>query len=96
MAAMRSAGDDSFMLRIRATGGAITPGLLGKIASVSAHFGADSLHTVTRQEFQIHDVALEHVAQILRELLSIGLSTRGGGNTVRNIAVSPDAGLSDD
>lgn len=86
----------SFMLRIRATGGAITPLQLGKIASLSSQYGADAVHITTRQEFQIHDVGLEHVVPILRELLSVGLSTRGGGgNTVRNIMISPDAGLSE-
>jgi sulfite reductase (ferredoxin) len=86
--------DGTFMVRIRATGGAITPLQLSKIASLSSRFGAASVHITTRQEFQIHEVALEHVVPILRELLSAGLSTRGGGgNTVRNILVSPEAGL---
>jgi sulfite reductase (ferredoxin) len=89
--------DGSFMVRIRATGGATTPRQLAKIASLSAQYGTDAVHITTRQEFQIHDVALEHVIPILRDLLTVGLSTRGGGgNTVRNIIVSPDAGVSDD
>lgn len=85
--------DGSFMVRIRATGGAITPLQLARIARLSAQYGADAVHITTRQEFQIHDVAIEHVIPILRDLLAVGLSTRGGGgNTVRNIVVSPDAG----
>jgi sulfite reductase (ferredoxin) len=89
--------DGSFMVRIRATGGAITPRQLNKIASLPLHFGGAFVHITTRQEFQIHDVAIEHVISIMRELLSVGLSTRGGGgNTVRNILVSPEAGLEKD
>jgi sulfite reductase (ferredoxin) len=86
--------DGSYMVRIRATGGAITPLQLTKIASLSSQYGAKAVHITTRQEFQIHDVALENVIPILRALLTVGLSTRGGGgNTVRNIIVSPDSGV---
>ncbi|MDR3724393.1 MAG: sulfurtransferase TusA family protein [Terracidiphilus sp.] len=86
--------DGSYMVRIRATGGAITPGQLAKIASLSAQYGAQAVHITTRQEFQIHDVDLKNVIPILRALLAIGLSTRGGGgNTVRNVIVSPSAGI---
>jgi sulfite reductase (ferredoxin) len=86
--------DGSYMVRIRATGGAITPAQLAKIASLSAQYGAKAVHITTRQEFQIHDVDLKNVIPILRELLTAGLSTRGGGgNTVRNIMISPDAGV---
>jgi sulfite reductase (ferredoxin) len=89
--------EGAFMVRIRATGGAITPLQLGKIASLSAQFGTEAVHVTTRQEFQIHDVALDNVIPILRALHAAGLSTRGGGgNTVRNIIVSPDAGLTSD
>lgn len=86
--------DGSYMVRIRATGGAITPSQLGTIASLATRYGAKSVHITTRQEFQIHDVALENVIPILRALFDVGLSTRGGGgNTVRNILISPDAGV---
>jgi sulfite reductase (ferredoxin) len=86
--------DGTFMVRIRTTGGALTPNQLGTIARVSARYGSDSIHITTRQEFQIHNVALENVLPVMRELLPVGLSSRGGGgNTVRNILVSPDAGV---
>jgi sulfite reductase (ferredoxin) len=84
----------TYMLRVRTTGGAITPVQLRGLAHISELFGAESLHITTRQEFQIHDVALESVIPALRALLALGLSTRGGGgNTVRNIILSEDAGI---
>jgi len=86
--------DGTYMVRIRTTGGALTPNQLGTIARVSARYGSDSIHITTRQEFQIHNVALENVLPVMRELLPVGLSSRGGGgNTVRNVLVSPDAGV---
>lgn len=87
--------DGTFMVRVRTVGGALTPSQLRRIAELSVRYGSEAIHITTRQEFQIHDVALENVATILRALLAVGLSTRGGGgNTVRNILVSPDAGVS--
>lgn len=89
--------DGTFMVRARTTGGALTPAQLRTIAQVSARYGSDAIHITTRQEFQIHDVALENVIAAMRELLAAGLATRGGGgNTVRNIMISPGAGVSPD
>ncbi len=89
--------DGTYMLRVRTTGGALLPAQLEAIASLSAQYGAEAIHITTRQEFQIHDVALENVTKVMRALLTAGLSTRGGGgNTVRNIMLSPDSGVSDD
>jgi sulfite reductase (ferredoxin) len=89
--------DGAYMVRVRTTGGALTPAQLRAIAVVSDKYGSDTIHITTRQEFQVHEVALENVTSVMRELLTAGLSTRGGGgNTVRNIMISPDAGVSPD
>jgi sulfite reductase (ferredoxin) len=89
--------DGTYMVRIRTTGGALTPAQLQAIATLSQQYGGEAIHITTRQEFQIHDVALENVVPIMRSLLKAGLATRGGGgNTVRNIMISPDAGVSPD
>ena len=86
--------DGTYMVRIRTTGGALTPRQLRTIAEISARYGSDTIHITTRQEFQVHDVALENVLPVMRELLQVGLASRGGGgNTVRNVLVSPDAGV---
>ena len=89
--------DGTYMLRIRTTGGAVTPAQLKVIAILSGQYGAEAIHITTRQEFQIHDVALENVVTVMRALVEAGLATRGGGgNTVRNIMLSPDSGVSFD
>lgn len=86
--------DGTYMVRIRTTGGALTPSQLHRIAEISSRYGSDAIHITTRQEFQIHDLALENILFVMRELLEAGLASRGGGgNTVRNILVSPDAGV---
>ena len=86
--------DGSYMVRVRTTGGAHTPAQLQAMAVIAARYGSPWIHITTRQEFQIHDIALENVVQSMRELYEFGLAARGGGgNTVRNILVSPDAGV---
>ena len=86
--------DNTYMVRIRCPGGAVTPAQLRVVAELSRQYAADTLHITTRQELQIHDVDLDKVIPILRQLLSAGLSTRGGGgNTVRNITASADSGV---
>lgn len=87
----------TFMVRIRSTAGIVTPVQLRKIAELAKKYGSGILHITTRQELQIHDVKIENLTIILRELLTVGLSTRGGGgNTVRNITASWDSGISRD
>ena len=87
--------DDTYMVRIRCTGGGITPAQLAVVADLSTRYGRDSLHITTRQEIQIHNVELGNIIKIIKELKKAGLATRGGGgNTVRNIMASWDSGIS--
>jgi sulfite reductase (ferredoxin) len=89
--------DHTFMVRVRCPAGALTPRQFRTIAELSQAHGAEQLHITTRQELQLHDVALEDVPAILWRLFDAGLSTRGGGgNTVRNITASASAGVATD
>ncbi len=85
---------NTFMMRIRSTAGGITPQQLEKTALLANKYAKPIVHITTRQELQLHDVALIDIPLIMKELLSVGLSTRGGGgNTVRNIMASYDSGV---
>lgn len=89
--------ENTYMVRIRCPGGAITPSQLRLVAELSQQYGADVVHITTRQELQIHDVQLDQVVPIMRQLQRVGLSSRGGGgNTVRNITASVDSGVAAD
>jgi sulfite reductase (ferredoxin) len=88
---------NTYMVRVRCPGGAITPRQFRVLAELSQAYAADTLHITSRQELQLHDVALENAIPILRRLFEAGLSTRGGGgNTVRNITASADSGVARD
>ena len=88
---------DRYMMRIRLPGGGITPSQLVHVASVAEKYTNWSLHFTTRQDVQIHNLSLTDTVKIMHELKEFGLSSRGGGgNTVRNIVGSYDAGIDPD
>ncbi|MCD7964019.1 MAG: sulfurtransferase TusA family protein [Rikenellaceae bacterium] len=88
--------DGVYMVRIRTTGGIITPGQLIEIINIAKRHGSDLLHITTRQEIQIQNISIESTGAILRELKKIGLSSKGGGgNTVRNILVATTSVITD-
>jgi len=87
----------TFMVRVRCSAGMITPFQLKELALLARKEGAEPIHITTRQELQLHNVQLEQAPGILEQLYQLGLSSRGGGgNTVRNIMVSEDAGIAKD
>ena len=85
----------TFMVRVRCAAGMISPQQLKEVALLAQKGGTEPIHITTRQELQLHNVQLEQAPGILEELYQLGLSSRGGGgNTVRNIMASEDAGIS--
>ncbi len=83
-----------YMLRIRCTGGLITPVQLKKVAEVAKQVNCSHIHITTRQEVQIHDVTIDDATPALLELTKVGLATQGGGgNTIRNMLVNDLGGL---
>jgi sulfite reductase (ferredoxin) len=89
--------DGTYMVRVRTTGGFITPDQLRQVAYTAIEHQAPLLHITTRQEIQIHHIQIEQVKTILPELQQVELSSKGGGgNTVRNILVDINSGISAD
>lgn len=87
----------TFMVRVRCSAGMITPFQLKELALLAQKEGTEPIHITTRQELQLHNVQLEQALGILEQLFELGLSSRGGGgNTVRNIMASEDAGIAKD
>ncbi len=83
-----------FMVRVRCAAGIITPAQLKGVGSLANQYGSGRLHITTRQEVQIHDIALINIVPVIRGLLEFKLASRGGGgNTVRNITASWDSGI---
>jgi Sulfite reductase, beta subunit (hemoprotein) len=88
--------DDVYMSRVRTTGGVIYPSQFLSLIDIAKKYKSNLLHITTRQEIQIQNLQLDNVEPILHELTKVGLSTKGGGgNTIRNILVSEESGLSE-
>ncbi|OGV65821.1 MAG: hypothetical protein A2498_09775 [Lentisphaerae bacterium RIFOXYC12_FULL_60_16] len=86
--------DGTYMVRVRVAGGVLNHEQVSELATLSRKFGNGLLHVTTRQDVQFHDIALDHTPAIMRRLMTVGLTSKGGGgNTVRNITACPYAGI---
>jgi len=89
--------DDYSMIRLKLPAGEVYPEQIERIADLSEQFSIGSAHVSTRQNFQLHWVALEDVSEVLRGLAEVGITTREAcGNSVRSIMCSPLAGVCPD
>lgn len=87
----------TFMVRIKAPGGRVTPAQLHGVGEIAVEFGEDYAELTTRQGLQLHDVRLDELPAVLERIRAIGLTTIGGeGDTVRNITSCPVGGLDRD
>ncbi|MDD4971336.1 MAG: sulfurtransferase TusA family protein [Paludibacter sp.] len=87
--------DGTYMVRVRCTGGFISPEQLKQVALTAQYHNSTLLHITTRQEIQIHHISIEQVKTILPDLQAVELSSKGGGgNTVRNFLVDVNSGIS--
>lgn len=84
----------TYMVRVRVAGGTLTSSQAERLAALSRQFGNGLLHVTTRQDVQLHDIAIGDTPAIMRRLMAVGLTSKGGGgNTVRNVTACPLAGI---
>jgi len=89
--------DGTYMVRVRCTGGFISPEQLKQVALTARSHNSTLLHITSRQEIQIHNISIDQVKTILPELQKVELSSKGGGgNTVRNFLVDINSGISNE
>ena len=87
-------GQATYMIRIKVPAGGLTPEQMKRIAELSERFGNGVPHVTSRQDMQIHWVRIEDTPKVMKGLMEVGLTTKGGGgNTVRNITACPDSGV---
>ena len=86
--------DGKFMVRVRVAGGTLSSPQGRELAYLADEYGNGLLHATTRQDIQLHDVDIADTPAIMRRLKTVGLTSKGGGgNTVRNVAACPYAGI---
>lgn len=88
---------DSFMLRLRVPGGAITAHQMRGLAQIAEQWGAGRADLTTRANLQIRELAPKHILLTLKKLEQLGLTARGSGaDNIRNITATPTSGLDPD
>jgi sulfite reductase (NADPH) hemoprotein beta-component len=93
----RQEGGDLSMLRVKLPQGGVTSQQLRVAADVAERYSRGFLHVTTRQNFQFHFVKLGDVEAALRAFVDCGVTSREAcGNSVRNITLSPTAGVAAD
>jgi len=86
-----------FMVRIRIPGGLLTSHQLRTIASATERYARGSADLTVRQNIQLHWVTIEALPELLDQLWSAGLTTKGScGDDTRNITGCPLAGVDAD
>ena len=79
-------GGHNQMVRVKVPYGSLQPEQLEMFAHVADTYSRGWGHITTRQNIQFHFVELERVPALLRDLASVGLTTREAcGDTVRNV-----------
>jgi ferredoxin-nitrite reductase len=88
--------DGLFMLRVRIPAGQLSNEQAQKVGEISKLYGEDYIDITTRQQIELRYIKLEHLATVLKELDSVGLSTfQTGVDNFRNIVTSSFDGLGD-
>ena len=79
-------GGHNQMVRVKVPYGSLTPEQLEMLAHIADTYSRGWGHITTRQNIQLHFVQLERIPDVLRDLASVGLTTREAcGDTVRNV-----------
>lgn len=80
-----------FMLRVRASGGVVTPEQWLMMDSISHKYGNDTIRLTTRQSFQLHGVLKWNLKNTIREVNESLLSTLAAcGDVNRNVMCNPN------
>ncbi|MBK6857768.1 MAG: nitrite/sulfite reductase [Microthrixaceae bacterium] len=79
-------GGHNQMVRVKLPGGGITPEQLDMMAHIADEYSRGWGHLTTRQNVQFHFVELERIPDVMRDLASVGLTSREAcGDAVRNV-----------
>ena len=85
---------ESFMLRCRIAGGALSSYQFRGLAEIATDWGPGHTDLTTRANLQVREIQPKHCADILMKLTDLGLTSQGAGaDNVRNITATPTSGF---
>ncbi len=81
--------DGQLMLRVKVPAGVLSVEQALKVADISDRFSNGVLHLTTRGSIELHWLVFDDLAEVLRQLSAVGLTSRGAcGGAVRGIVCS--------
>jgi ferredoxin-nitrite reductase/sulfite reductase (ferredoxin) len=87
-------GGETQMFRLKIPWGGLDGAKLRKIARLAREYGGGVAHATTRQNFQVHYIELDRIAEAMADVAEAGLISREAcGNTIRNVVGDPLAGV---
>ncbi len=85
---------ESFMLRCRIAGGALSTYQFRGLAEIAADWGPGHADLTTRANLQVREIMPENCPAILMKLTDLGLTSQGSGaDNIRNITATPTTGF---
>jgi ferredoxin-nitrite reductase len=88
---------ESFMLRCRIAGGALSTCQFRGLAEIAADWGPGRIDLTTRANIQIREIMPKDCPDVLMKLDDIGLTSQGSGaDNIRNITATPTTGFDPD
>ena len=80
-------GGTNQMVRVKIPYGSLRPEQLEMLGTIAREYSRGWGHITTRQNVQFHYVSLDRIPAVMRDLGSVGMTTREAcGDTVRNVA----------
>ncbi len=85
---------DSFMLRCRIAGGALSTYQFRGLAEIAQDWGPGHADLTTRANVQIREIEPKNCPSVLMKLADLGLTSQGSGaDNVRNVTATPTTGF---
>jgi ferredoxin-nitrite reductase len=85
---------DAFMCRLRIPGGAMPAWQFRGVADLARRLGGGHADVTTRANLQVREIGARHAAEMLSELMDLGIVNRGAGaDNIRNVTANATSGL---
>ena len=89
-----SPAQDSFMLRCRIAGGALSTYQFRGLAEIAQDWGPGHADLTTRANLQVREIEPKNCPDVLMKLADLGLTSQGSGaDNLRNITATPTTGF---
>lgn len=88
---------DSFMIRCRIAGGALTTTQFRGLSRMAQKYGPGHTDLTTRNNVQIREIVPKDCPHVLDDLADLGLTSQGSGaDNIRNVTATPTTGFDPD